>query len=107
MAGATSSPQPPKSRRHSVAIAMQNLRITPGRRSSISSSLTRSISAGLSLVQRRASRSTSLDFEDCDLQIDKSLMERALVKHFDDSSIKVGEMTLMALLFFEDIGHKS
>ena len=89
MAGRTSDSQPPTSRRHSVANAMQNLGLTPGRRSSISSSLTRSISAGLSLVQRRSSRSSSLDFGDCDLQIDKNLMERALVRHFDDPSIKV------------------
>ena len=91
---------------HSEAIELQNLRATPGRstaeprrlntgtsrRSSISSSvssLARSMSARLSLVQRRSGRSRSLDFRNCDLQIDKNLMERALIRHFDDPSIKV------------------
>ena len=105
MEGSTSHQQPPTPRRHSIAIAMQNLRLTPGRPrsgSSRRSSITRSISAGLSLVQRRASRSSSLDFGDCDLQMDKSLVEGALARHFDDKSIKVinGEILgLMANLY--------
>ena len=83
------------SRRHSLSMAMQNLRLTTGkqrpgvsRRDSVTSKmsgLTRSMSLGL----RRASRSSSLD---CDLQIDKRLVESALVKHWNDTNIQVGSL---------------
>ena len=52
-------------------------------------SLTRSMSAKLSFVQRRSSFSSSLELGDVQLTVDKKVVQEALCRHYHDSSVKV------------------
>ena len=88
----------PIPRRHSIAVGIRSWsqgqpKDDSLRRSSFTdslNSLTRSMSAGLSLVQRRTSRSSSFDFGDSQLLVDKNLVQAALCRRYQDQTIKVG-----------------
>ena len=91
MSGSTPATTPAPQTMQSPGLTPEGQRSGSSRWSSLSSrlsDLTRSMTAGLSLVQRRSSRSSSLD---CDLRIDKRLVERALVRHWQDTNIQVSD----------------
>ena len=87
-------------RRHSCAVGTMSQRNERGegfrrsslRRSSFTDnldSLTRSMSATLSLVHRRSSFSNSLDFGDFQLKLDKNIVQAAICRQYQDQTITV------------------
>ena len=87
-------------RRHSCAVTNwsqghkkeEGLRRSSLRRNSLADnldSLTRSMSAKLSLVHRRSSFSSSLDLGDFQLTVDKNIVQAALCRRYQDQTIKV------------------
>ena len=87
-------------RRHSVSMAIQSMRLTPLRQRSLSTrrrssgyslrGLTRSLSVGLGLQGKTSSATSSIDLN---LYLDKEIVETALVRHWQDTNIKVPKST--------------
>ena len=81
------------SRRHSIAMGLRRLSLIGSDQSGYSNSRRGSIQDSLSSFRkslRLGARSCSQDSSDCeDTNIDKSLVQRALVEHFGESKLKV------------------
>ena len=89
-------------RRHSIAVGLgTNPKLPDERRGSFQSdlkNLTKSMSAGLNLLQRRLSRDNF--FGDSELCPDKALVQAALVKHYGDDTIEVKIVARLFLIFY-------
>ena len=78
-------------RRHSIAVGCSGPRVREERRGSFHTdleNLTKSMSAGLNLLQRRLSRDkfTVAGFDHC---LDKAMVQAALARHYSSPNIKV------------------
>ena len=87
-------------RRHSIAVGLAGRQGLPGqRRGSFQAdlqNLTRSMSAGLNLLQRRLSRD-KFQLGGSDLVLDRTVVQAAFARHYHTDNIKVGIITLVIL----------